>query len=130
MEKVRRCAVQETRNDFAELRGDREIVISRVFDAMRAPDGTDYPNYVLYSEVVPQERLVYRHGSSAEDIANSFETVATFEEEAGKTRVTMHATFPSAEFRDTVVREHRALEGGKQTLERLGAFLEGKMVKA
>jgi uncharacterized protein YndB with AHSA1/START domain len=84
--------------------GDREIIITRTFDAprervweawtdpkqvikwwgpngftntlfemdvkpggvwrhmMHGPDGTDYPNKVVYIEVVKPERLVYSHG--------------------------------------------------------------------
>jgi hypothetical protein len=43
--------------------------------------------------------------------------------EAGRTKVTIRHVFPSAEERDRMVKEFGAIEGGKQTLERLGEFL-------
>ena len=36
----------------------------------------------------------------------------------------MRAVFPTAEAREKVVREFGAIEGGKQTIDRLGEFLE------
>jgi hypothetical protein len=42
-----------------------------------------------------------------------------FATEGKKTRLTMHTVFPTVEMFDYVLREHQAIEGGKQTLERL-----------
>jgi len=42
---------------------------------------------------------------------------------SGKTKVTIRMVFPSPCTRDLVVREFGAIEGGKQTLERLGEHL-------
>jgi len=41
----------------------------------------------------------------------------------GKTRLTMRMGFPSAEARDEVIEAYGAIEGGKQTLDRLEEFL-------
>jgi hypothetical protein len=41
----------------------------------------------------------------------------------GKTKVTIRMVFPSSSDRDFVVKEFGAIEGGKQTLERLGEYL-------
>jgi len=46
----------------------------------------------------------------------------TFEDLGGKTLHTMHTLFESAEERQTVV-EFGAIEGGKQTLEKLAEYL-------
>jgi hypothetical protein len=43
--------------------------------------------------------------------------------EGNKTKVTIRMVFPSAAERDHVVKEFGAIEGGKQTLERLGDYL-------
>lgn len=89
---------------------------------MHGPDGTDYPNYIRYDEIVPNERLVYAHGEF-EDQPPHFHVTVTFADEAGKTRLTMRSIFPSKEARDFVVREFGAIEGGNQTLGRLASYV-------
>jgi uncharacterized protein YndB with AHSA1/START domain len=91
---------------------------------MHGPDGVDWPNWIRYSEVVAPERLVYAHGGEREE--PEFHVTTTFEDEGGRTRLTMRSLFPSAAARDYVVREHGAIEGGNQTLDRLGEYLAKK----
>ena len=91
---------------------------------MHGPDGTDYPNYSVFVEIVKPERIVYTHGGTKEDGPEAtFLSTWTFEALGDKTRVTLHALFPSAQARDKVVKEFGAIEGGKQTLHRLGSHL-------
>jgi uncharacterized protein YndB with AHSA1/START domain len=52
-----------------------------------------------------------------------FQTTVTFDEQGRKTKLTMRAIFPSAAERDRVVKEYGAIEGGNQTLDRLGEHL-------
>ncbi|HEX2094072.1 MAG TPA: SRPBCC domain-containing protein [Longimicrobiaceae bacterium] len=87
---------------------------------MHGPDGTDYPNWMAFREVVEPERLVYDHGGDGEE--PHFHVTVTFEEEDGKTRLTMRSLFPSAEARAAVER-FGAVELGYQTLDRLGEHL-------
>ncbi len=158
------AAINERSNTMPSSTSDREVVLSRTFDAprdlvfaaftdpkhmgqwwgptgftttthsvdvrpggewrftMHGPDGRDYPNRITYREIVRPERLAYSHGDDTDSI--HFETVITFEVEAGnKTRLTMRSVFPTAEALDYVVREHGAIEGGKQHLERLAEHL-------
>ncbi|HEU4456833.1 MAG TPA: SRPBCC family protein [Longimicrobium sp.] len=145
---------------------EREIVLSRVFDAPRAlvfdawtrpehiaqwwgprgftttthsmdfrvggvwrfvmhgPDGTDYPNDVRYTEIVKPERLAYGHGSDDGGDPN-FSVVVTFAERGGSTEITMRMILASAEELRRM-REFGAVEGGKQTLDRLGEFLAAR----
>jgi uncharacterized protein YndB with AHSA1/START domain len=149
---------------------DREIVISRVFDAprelvweawtnpahvaqwwgpngftttiekmdvrpggvwqhvMHGPDGTDYSNRSVFTEVVKPERIVYDHGGGKKgDPGVNFTATWTFDEPAaGQTKLTIHMVFPSAEARDKVVKEYGAIEGGHQTLARLAEHLATK----
>jgi uncharacterized protein YndB with AHSA1/START domain len=93
---------------------------------MHGPDGVDYKNRIVYTEVVRPARLVYAHAGEGEHEHVRFHSTVTFEEEGGKTRITMRAVFPSAAERDAVVRDHGAVEGAKQTLERLGKHLATK----
>jgi uncharacterized protein YndB with AHSA1/START domain len=87
---------------------------------MHGPDGTDYKNRIVYSEVVRPERLVYAHAGEDEHDHIQFAVTTTFEEEGAKTRVTMRSVFASAAERNRVAEEYGAIEGARQTLERLG----------
>jgi uncharacterized protein YndB with AHSA1/START domain len=154
---------QIQKNDTA----DREIVISRLFDAprelvweamtnpqhlvkwwgpvgftttikemdvkpggawthvMHGPDGVDYPNYSVFTEVVKPERIGFTNAGGKEGAPEiTFVATWTFEEvEPGKTKTTIHMIFPTAQARDTVVNEYGAIEGAEQTLARLAEEL-------
>jgi uncharacterized protein YndB with AHSA1/START domain len=92
---------------------------------MRGPDGAKYPNKSIFKEIVKPERIVFSHGSGREKGPGaSFAATWTFEAlVGGKTRVTARMVFPSAAARDFVVKEFGAIEGGRQTLEKLGEYL-------
>ncbi len=92
---------------------------------MRGPDGVKYPNQSVFKEIVKPERIVFQHGGKRENGPGvSFVSTWTFEAlAADKTRVAIHMVFPSAAERERVVKEFGAIEGGKQTLERLGEYL-------
>jgi uncharacterized protein YndB with AHSA1/START domain len=154
-------------NSEATLTSDREITVTRVFDAprelvfeawtdpeqvvqwwgpfgftttiqemdvrpggvwrfvMHGPDGTNYNNHVVFEEVVKPKRLVYRHGGGEENDIKEFHVTVTFDEDEGKTRLTLRLVAESPAERDRMV-EFGALEGGKQTLERLAEYLRNK----
>jgi len=97
----------------------------RFKQVMHGPDGTNYPNLSVFREIVPEERIVYTHGGGKETGRGAhFEATWTFEAIGkDKTRVTGRSVFPTAEDRDFIVREYRAIEGGKQTLARLAAHV-------
>jgi len=89
---------------------------------MHGPDGTDYPNRIVYRRIDRPHLLVTVHVDKlGRDI---FETRAQFTEEGGKTRLEFLSTFPTKEARDLVVRHHNAIEGGTQNLARLTNYLE------
>jgi uncharacterized protein YndB with AHSA1/START domain len=85
---------------------------------MHGPDGRDYPNKIVYVEILKPERLVYDHVSGP-----LFQATATFTQEGGKTRVDVRMVFESAKLRDQVAAEFGAVEGLHQTLGRLGEHL-------
>ena len=162
-----------TKNNPAENTSDREIVISREFNAprelvweamtnpkhvvnwwgprgfsttiekmdfrvggvwkhmMHGPDGTNYPNEKVFKEIVKPEKIVFSHGGRREN-GPSVDAIATWTFDAiekNKTRVSLRMVFPSAAERDRVVKEFGAIEGGKQTLERLGEHLAEALCK-
>ena len=86
---------------------------------MHGPDGHDYQNRVTYDEIVPPERIVYRHGGGDDVEPVQFKTTVTFEDLGSKTRVLWHGQFPSAEERTRVIKEYGADKGLAQTMERL-----------
>jgi uncharacterized protein YndB with AHSA1/START domain len=90
---------------------------------MHGPDGRDYANKIVFIEILKPERLVYKHsgGGDTEDV--KFHVTVTFQEQDGKTFLTIQSVFESAEVLDRVVKEYGAIEGGKQHLERLDKFL-------
>jgi len=90
------------------------------------PDGRDYENLITYLEVVEPERLTYRHGGDQDCEPVNFQVTVTFDRDGAarqRTRIHMRMVFPSTHAREFVVREYGAIEGGKQTLARLGEHL-------
>jgi uncharacterized protein YndB with AHSA1/START domain len=92
---------------------------------MHGPDGTDYPSQSVFREVVKPERIVFSQGGDRQGGPGvQFEATWTFEAvDAGRTRLTIRMVFPSAQDRDRTVRDFGAVEGAKQTLERLAEHL-------
>jgi uncharacterized protein YndB with AHSA1/START domain len=89
---------------------------------MHGPDGTDYQEWITWTEIVPPERIALVHGESRDD-PNAFESVLTFEPAGEETRIVMRAVFPTRELRDEAVEKYHAIEGGEQTLRNLAAYV-------
>jgi uncharacterized protein YndB with AHSA1/START domain len=90
---------------------------------MHGPDGRDYQNCITFDEIVRPERLRYRHGGDDAEPVH-FRTTVTFEDIGnGRTRLTLHAVFPSAAERDRVIKEVGADKGAQQTLSRLADYV-------
>ena len=90
---------------------------------MHGPDGRDYQNRITFDEIVKPERLVYHHGGGEDVEPVQFRTTVTFEDLGNKTRLTLHAVFPSAAERDRVIKEYGADKGAEQTLSRLADYV-------
>jgi uncharacterized protein YndB with AHSA1/START domain len=89
---------------------------------MRGPDGTDYSEWITWTEIVPPERIALLHGESRDD-PNAFESVLAFEPHGTATRIVMRTVFPTKELRDQAAEEYHAIEGGEQTLSNLAAYV-------
>lgn len=142
---------------------DREIIISRLFDApcelvweawtnpkhadkwwgpegfvnttesmdfrvggewkymMVGPDGTRYPNHQVFKEIIPLSKLVFDHGDGERVW---FEATVTLQEVGGGTLVTLRQLHPDKASRDLVVEKYGAIEGGKQHLAKLEAYIK------
>ncbi|NUR62806.1 MAG: ATPase [Catenulispora sp.] len=89
---------------------------------MHGPDGTDYSEWIMWTEIVRPERIALRHGESRDD-PNIFESTLVFTAQGATTRIEMRTLFPTRELRDEAVEKYHAIEGGEQTLNNLAAYV-------
>lgn len=89
---------------------------------LHLPDGSDYPEWVTWREIVPAERVVLLYGTSRQD-PNAFESTVVFEPAGDQTRIAMRSVFPTKEVRDEAVEKHYAIEGSEQMLRNLETFV-------
>ncbi len=95
---------------------------------MHGPDGTDYPNRIVFKEVEPGKKLTYAQDDGQEPSADSihFQTEVLFENLQGKTLLTLRLVFPSAAAKQRVIDEYGAVQGGVDTVSRLAEHLAGQ----
>jgi uncharacterized protein YndB with AHSA1/START domain len=91
---------------------------------MHGPDGRDYQNRIMFDEITPPERIVYRHDGAEEDVESvRFRQTVIFEDLGGRTRITWRGDFPSAAERDRLIKEYGADKGLTETMARLGQYV-------
>jgi uncharacterized protein YndB with AHSA1/START domain len=91
---------------------------------MHGPDGRDYDNRITFDEIVKPERIRYNHGGGDDVEPVQFRTTVTFEDLGGnRTRLTLHAVFPSAAERERVIKDYGADKGAAETLARLAGYV-------
>jgi len=91
---------------------------------MRGPDGVEFPNKAIYTEIVPPEKIVFEHGEDSDEFLPLDIVTALFEEFEGKTKLTFTQLFASKEQRDEIA--VFAVEGNRQTFDRLEAYLASR----
>ena len=90
---------------------------------MHGPDGRYYQNRVTFDEIKRPELLAYRHGGGDVEPVQ-FTQRLTFEDLGdGRTRLTWHGTFPSAEERTRVIKAYSADKGLSQTMAKLADYV-------
>ena len=92
---------------------------------MHGPDGTDYSEWITWTEITEPARIALIHGEVPGD-PNAFESVLTFELHGDATRIEMRTVFPTQEMRDEAVEKYHATEGGQQTLGKLAAYVTSR----
>lgn len=95
--------------------------------AMRGPDGTVYDNVYEFESVEPFVRIVFTHRGSESFGLEPYRAVLTLEPEDSATRVTLTTRYASEDERRKHVEEFGAVEGSRQLLERLDAFVTGHL---
>ena len=91
---------------------------------MHGPDGTNYPNRSIFKEIIPFEKIVFEHFNP------HFLTTVLFEAKGEETQIDWTMLFDSAEMRETIIKAHKADEGLKQNIERLGKYLSSQPGKS
>lgn len=91
---------------------------------MVGPDGTRFPNRVHFKEISAPARMLFDHG---DDQRVWFETTITLDTTDAGTRVTIRQVFPTQAERDEVVEKYGAIEGGRQHLAKLEAYLRANL---
>ncbi len=86
------------------------------------PDGAQYPFKIKFVEIAKPARLVYDFGTDAENAAEPVRTNVTFEEENGKTKVTLQLVFATAAAY-TEAAKYGAVGGAKAALENVAKYL-------
>jgi uncharacterized protein YndB with AHSA1/START domain len=89
---------------------------------MHAPDGTDYQEWISWTEIAPPGRIALRHGEFRGD-PDAFESFITFAYDGAATWIEMRTVFPTIQLRDEAVEKYHAIEGGQQTLTNLAAYV-------
>ncbi|MGH2582834.1 MAG: SRPBCC domain-containing protein [Anaerolineales bacterium] len=90
--------------------------------SMPGRDGALYPFKVKFIVIDKPARLVYDYGTDAEDAPEPVRTNVTFEEENGKTKVTLQLLFATAAAREEAAK-YGGVGGAKQALESLAKYL-------
>lgn len=91
---------------------------------MHGPDGTDFPNRIVFKEVVKPKLLSYYHSSDVDDDPGQFDVTVNFEVKGNATEITMRMVFKTKERRDIVVAKYGAIEGNRQTMNKLEEYLK------
>ena len=86
-----------------------------------APDGNDYSARHVYHEIAAPERIVYGPAETNTESLHPIHTI-TFEEQDGKTTVSLRSQLPSAAERDEMIKRGFA-QGVGEGLDTLEAYL-------
>src|SRR5262245_22167826 len=83
-----------------------EFRVGGVWDfMMHGPDGTDYPEWISWTEIAPPDHIALLHGEYQGD-PNAFESLLTFAPEGEATRIEMRTVFPTRALRDEAVKKY------------------------
>jgi uncharacterized protein YndB with AHSA1/START domain len=89
---------------------------------MHGPDGKDWPNRFVFLTVDAPRLLRWKHDNGGEgEVNHQFIGEIELTDENGKTRIELRLNESSMEARDAIAKF--ALEGGRQNLERLAAYV-------
>lgn len=91
---------------------------------MHGPDGTEYPNKIVFRTIEPKTLIVYANSWDLPDAPLDFTVVVTFAAKGAATRLMLHMTFANDAAMETAVERYGVLHGGTETFERIAAYLQ------
>ena len=109
-------------NGFSLTTKSMNVGPGKIWDFVMHGMGRDFDNKIEYTEVIKPSLLSYKHSGDREDY--NFTVTVLFEEVEGKTLLTMKSVFKSKAIIEELNRTVNAIEGGKQTLNRLENYLK------
>lgn len=84
---------------------------------MHGPDGKNYPNKSVFTEIIPLKKIAYRHFNP------NFIATIEFERQGNNTLSTWQMEFETKEMFETVVKTFKADEGLEQNIAKLENYL-------
>ena len=109
-------------NGFSLTTKSMNVEPGKFWDSIMHGWGQDFDNKIEYVEVKKPSLLSYKHFGESEDY--NFTVLILFAEVEGKTLLTMKSIFKSKAIIEELNRRVNAIEGGKQTLNRLENYLK------
>jgi uncharacterized protein YndB with AHSA1/START domain len=109
-------------NGFSLTTKSMNVEPGKIWDSIMHGWGRDFDNKIEYVEVKKPSLLSYRHFGESEDY--NFTVSILFAEVEEKTLLTMKSIFKSKAIIEELNRRVNAIEGGKQTLNRLENYLK------
>lgn len=88
------------------------------------PGGAELAFRIKFIEIDKPRRFVYDYGTDAEDAPDPVRTTVTFEEQDGKTKVTLQLVFATAAEREQSMR-YGAQKGASMALDSLAHYVSG-----
>lgn len=85
--------------------------------------GSEQAFKINFVEIHKPTRLVYDYGPDADNAGDPVRTTVTFEDEGGKTEITMQLLFTTKKEREQAVK-YGAIVGAMQALEELADYLD------
>jgi uncharacterized protein YndB with AHSA1/START domain len=90
--------------------------------SMPGPDGVQYPFKVAFIEIDKPKRFVYDYGTDVENAPEPVRTTVTFDDQNGKTRVTLQLLFATTAAREEA-EKYGAAGGAQMALKSLAEYL-------
>ncbi|WP_276382133.1 SRPBCC domain-containing protein [Flavobacterium sp. H4147] len=84
---------------------------------MHGPDGKNYPDKIIFKEIIPFEKIVFEHFNP------HFITTVLFQSQNSETVLNWSLLFDTEEMFNIVVKTHKADQGQKENLEKLEKYL-------
>ncbi|WP_291129902.1 SRPBCC domain-containing protein [Flavobacterium sp. UBA7682] len=107
-------------NGFTNTITKMEVIPNGLWNlVMHGPDGTDYDNESIFTEVEWQKKIVYHHISGHEFIATIL-----FEERGNQTYLHWQMLFESKEELIRIMNLYNISEGLQQNIEKMEAYLK------